>query len=557
MSCISEETKKKFLSVDPYQTPKRQEASALGLFNAYVVLPVGVLVYAILLKTVLNPIESETEMIVTKDCTPFNFTCTTKWGCEVAAMGKKTTALFSKKNISLFLKQGERMNESICPGLSEGLDIAPRAAVWVNDDIHSSFEHNGIGYFGGQNGIVYQVNLTNMRLVNRSMLGGYLNTGFTDGGYGFFGSYNGVLYKINLKTLALVKSVELHDIITTGFSYKRHGYFGVTNYNHDFNGVVTTVNLISMEIVENRKHISHDDFYASAVGYDHYGYFGGFDKKIYQVNLTTLTVTKSTPVRDKLWSVYSIEYGLLWGTNLGKVLYYDCKSYHRVRNSWDLKKGAITTLAGYYAGTGSNPAHVVKFGGTPGDLTLTGVDSISTGFQKNEYLYYGSHNGYIIKINTTVDRGFNTKPRYPTMGDPIGRIYQSNPLDFPQEDDIHSTYSLFSTDTEIKMKNTRTIEYLYQSMHVHDFKDKPCKTIQPDYLCRRINLAPTQLHVTKRLKYNMALILPICVSVASFLFAVLRQVTKRAPQVYNKLCKKRKIRRTSTVELLTPEYTQM
>ena len=107
------------------------------------------------------------------------------------------------------------------------------------------------------------------------------------------------------------------------------------------------------------------------------------------------------------------------------------------------------------------------------------------------------------------------------------------------------------------MNNNRTIEYLYQSTHVHDFKDKPCKTSQPDYLCRRINLAPTQLHITKDYKYTMALILPVCVSVASFLFAALRQVTKRAPQVYDKICGKRKTRRESTVELLEPEYTQM
>ena len=149
MSCAAEDIKRKVVSADPFQTPKRQEASAFGAFNGFFVLPVGVLVYAILLRTVFNPIESETEMIVTKDCTQFNFTCTTKWGCEVAAMGKRTTEKFSRKNESLFLEQGERMNETICPGLNEALDIAPRAAVKVEDGIGSSFEHEGMGYFGG------------------------------------------------------------------------------------------------------------------------------------------------------------------------------------------------------------------------------------------------------------------------------------------------------------------------------------------------------------------------------------------------------------------------
>ena len=144
-------------------------------------------------------------MVTTKECAPFNFTCTTKWGCEVAAMGKKTTALFSKGKNILYLKNGQRMNESICPGLSEALDIAPRAAVKVDDTIYSSFEHGGFGYFGG-NGNIYQVNLATMRLVNQSKVGeGWLGTGFAYNGYGYFGggdytNPNGVLYKIDLNT---------------------------------------------------------------------------------------------------------------------------------------------------------------------------------------------------------------------------------------------------------------------------------------------------------------------------------------------------------------------
>ena len=131
MSCITEERKKKVVAADPFQTPERQEASALGAFNSFFVLPIGVIVYAIFLATIFNPIESETEMIVTKECTKFDFTCTTLYGCEIAAMGKRTTEKFSKGSKSLFLEQGESMNEFICPGLSEALDIAPRASVKV------------------------------------------------------------------------------------------------------------------------------------------------------------------------------------------------------------------------------------------------------------------------------------------------------------------------------------------------------------------------------------------------------------------------------------------
>ena len=67
MSCAAEDIKRKVVSAGLFQTPKRQEASAFGAFNSFFVLPIGVLVYAILLKTAFNPIESETEMIVTKN----------------------------------------------------------------------------------------------------------------------------------------------------------------------------------------------------------------------------------------------------------------------------------------------------------------------------------------------------------------------------------------------------------------------------------------------------------------------------------------------------------
>ena len=213
----------------------------------------------------------------------------------------------------------------------------------------------------------------------------------------------------------------------------------------------------------------------------------------------------------------------------------------------------IRALTRNFFGTQTQPAQVgAYYYAKHHELPLNGVDNIWTAFQLQNTAYFGSK-GYIIKINATGSRS-TLKPIYPTMGDPIGFIHQTNPLDFPQEDDKSSFFSLFSTNTEIKMNNTTKIEYLYQSTHVHDFNDEKCKTSQPNYLCRRINLAPTQLHITKHYKYDMALLIPVCASLATTMFAILRQVTKRAPQVYDKICGKRKTRRESNIEL---EYTQM
>ena len=163
MPCITEETKQKVISADLFQV-EVEKATALGSFNSFFVLPVALIVYATLLATLQNPAIDETSLIVAKECTPFEFTCTSKYGCEIAALGKRTTATFSKGNMSLLLEQGESASEKICAGQSEALDIAPRASAKIEfDHPISSFALNGTGYFMTQSGTVVQVNLTTMR----------------------------------------------------------------------------------------------------------------------------------------------------------------------------------------------------------------------------------------------------------------------------------------------------------------------------------------------------------------------------------------------------------
>ena len=41
MSCAAEDIKRKVVSADPFQTPKRQEASAFDAFNGFFVLSQG------------------------------------------------------------------------------------------------------------------------------------------------------------------------------------------------------------------------------------------------------------------------------------------------------------------------------------------------------------------------------------------------------------------------------------------------------------------------------------------------------------------------------------
>ena len=54
--CFTEERKKKFIKADLFQTPEKLDASVLGALNGFVVLPLVVVIYAILLASTFNPI---------------------------------------------------------------------------------------------------------------------------------------------------------------------------------------------------------------------------------------------------------------------------------------------------------------------------------------------------------------------------------------------------------------------------------------------------------------------------------------------------------------------
>ena len=96
------------------------------------------------------------------------------------------------------------------------------------------------------------------------------------------------------------------------------------------------------------------------------------------------------------------------------------------------------------------------------------------------------------------------------------------------------------------------MEYLYQSTHVHNFKDNPCRTSQPEYLWRRINLGPIQMKGTKSYKYGPLVIVTLCLTATSAMVGALGKLilfgTKMYPVIKRKCCK-RKQRRDSTVEL--------
>ena len=208
----------KLIKKDLFQnTQKIREPTAFGAFNSFFVMPIVCVSYIAVLVH-FNTIQSTTKVIFTEACSPLNFTCTSNYGCEVAALGKRTISRFSKGNGSLLLEQGESFNEMICPGQSEALDIAPRMSISLGPPPQTSYVQN----------ILYK---------------GYL--------YLFF---DNIMLHINLETMRVVKKTPFpfKGTLGTAFNLDNHGYFVTTVYGSNSNAIfVYKVDLNTMEIVRN------------------------------------------------------------------------------------------------------------------------------------------------------------------------------------------------------------------------------------------------------------------------------------------------------------------
>ena len=140
MSCAAEDIKRKVVSADLFQTPKRQEVPVFGAFNSFFVLHRRSRLRDIAQDS-LQPIESETEMIVTKNCTQFNLPARPSTAARWRRWGNGRRRSF-RRGRTLVLEQGkdERIDMS---RLNEALDIAPRAAVSLETILSEQFWARG------------------------------------------------------------------------------------------------------------------------------------------------------------------------------------------------------------------------------------------------------------------------------------------------------------------------------------------------------------------------------------------------------------------------------
>jgi hypothetical protein len=168
--------------VDFFATKKTTQVSHVGRFLSLIIFPIMVGVYTYFLFFDVNAGIITSNMGVATICPEFQFTCakdTAPYGCEVAAVGTKSKAIFAKDgNKKLHngtMKPGERGNFVLCPGYTDGLDISLRASQNFNPQgsqhntpiaascrAPNRYKHLGI-FVGATNGLVYIVDLLTMQ----------------------------------------------------------------------------------------------------------------------------------------------------------------------------------------------------------------------------------------------------------------------------------------------------------------------------------------------------------------------------------------------------------
>ena len=593
MSCLSDKRREKLRKADIFQTPRKLEASWLGAVNGFFVLPTAILVYAVVLASSFNTIHSNSTIEITKACTPLNFTCTSIYGCEIAPLGALTTEKFSKVEGVNILEKGETATEMVCPGYNEALDMAPRASFRIPGEmLPRSLAHNGFGYFMRQPGVVYKVNLTIMSVVlEKKLVDDRLIDAFQVEKYGYF-----VTQKLGLNLTVLKMDLETMEIVGTGTIVEKapRGTRQVETPAHEHYAYflllgprIAKFNLNTMKVEKERSFSQilyfdwgiisgYKDYHSTPPQEVRHLYVkdGGMSKQMYVLDMESLEVKNVTDIGNNIKSVCSSDgYAvgeIRIGTAYGKTKSIDPKTLSvgvplTLKYDQDLKFPITALLCdpGLDDGiAGISPKHSSPMAFSYGavshgkKINLYGAKELHAPINTPEAVYFVSTNTDIISTNTDDDRDGHVLKldrsqeksihkqliallSIPNDGEPIGYLQSSRSMKFPAEGSKHSITSLFRTTT-FGANGSTGLEYAFWPEYVRNFDEEDCKTYQPNYLCRRVNLAPTELKIVKSLKYSMYVILTLCLTASSTIYNGLKMFTRHGPKIYgcvkNKCC---------------------
>ena len=132
-------------------------------------------------------------------------------------------------------------------------------------------------------------------------------------------------------------------------------------------------------------------------------------------------------------------------------------------------------------------------------------------------------------------------------------------MEFPPKGRKLSINSLFATTTTFRWNGSTSYKYAFWPGYAHNFDEEDCKTHQPNFLCRRVNLAPTELKVLIAYKYGYYVIATLCLTASSVIYNGLKMLTRHGPKIYdlvkNKCCNREARESNLSSRLLQSETT--
>eukprot|EP00943_MAST-04B_sp_MAST-4B-sp1_P006388 g6388.t1 len=591
MSCLTNEGKKRFIKSDPFKTPGNLEASMLGALNGYFVLPTVVLVYAILL-SYFNTLQSNSVIEVTTECTPLNFTCKSNYGCEIAPLGTLTTEKFSKSDGINILEKGETATELVCPGQNEALDMAPRTSLRiVGEVVPRSLAYNNFGYFMKQPGVVvYKVNLTGMNVIQEKKIAGgrQLVDAFQVEKYGYFvtqeAGFNLTVYKMDLGVMEIVGTGTVVEIAPVILKKVKTPAYGNYAYFLLLGSRIAKFNLKTMKIEKERSFPQISQYFDWGVISGYKDFYSRPQKQVKQLyvkefitstkmwvfDMETLDVKNVTDLGESniesVCSTDGIAFGeIRFGTAYGKTKSINPRTLKvdvpvNLKYDQDLNFPITALLCDEHddgiAGISPHSPHrssmafSYAFEGHGTTLTLDGARELRAPINTPDAVYFLSIDdsrmmGHVLKLDKYLGKGrfeqHEAMLKIPNETEPIGIFQNSKSMNFPPKGSKRKIFSLFrSTTTFASSKKKKKFEYAFWPEYAHSFEEEDCKTSQPNFLCRRVNLAPTELKIFKSYKYGPYVIATLCLTAASTIYKGLKMMTRHGPKIYdflrNKCC---------------------
>ena len=260
--------------------------TSTGGFCAFVILPISIIIYFVIAlfqwQTEIFTTTTLISILSSQGCVDLSFQCLDVSGCQAAAVGSRTTALWNKQSAAsvVSLNNKEKLTRALCVSSGstnqEGIDFAPIIP----------------GLNGGMVAAGAATDLSAQ--VGRSMF----SVGFVDDKTGapIFASYEtpGHLFKLNSEGTKVDKSVELTNSggVAAGFAALGKVYL----LTRDIPASIMRIDLNTFDITSHLFGSSETCLAASTDGQG-YGYFATyqFASVVYKVQLSSMTQV-GTPV---------------------------------------------------------------------------------------------------------------------------------------------------------------------------------------------------------------------------------------------------------------------